>query len=1855
MRLTAPCICRSLLALSCLSWIRGDPEEVNLLEWGDDYGPCTATLTPKEPCRQGQHGSTCPYLFSLPPLTVHLPQQLRELEKIMQDLETLKDSVDELRKMCGDCRPSEKECRKQRERGHEGEDDMSWINQTPPAINMDVQQRHGTDIGKLGNTEGDGDTQRQIDWNEKNRKAERETDKRKEKEMPVTKEPEHYERTQKEGTKEDDKLEQTELSPSEKIVIIGDAVEGNAAEQNSRERKTNKYTQNPEEGLNQDQKDLFEKETETNKTSNIKPLTNTDKDGLYLRQNEKEKLSLIKVSDRKKMSEDLGGHTDQELEKRKEIERSLNLMENNKKPKQTESIGHAGRKEKTVIRNEKVEEGGREEGMEIKQLKADGQQGDRDENKRKGFASVIPTPDSTAKIRVDSSDSDKIINFTSSFPSPLLHSLSSDKITDVSHERITTSGPTQRSHVAAAGISEPLKPDKVPVVDVPTKSIVGGPTQQISGAKAGQNTSAKVKPEAGLQGHNTSTATSRASSESSDVTTLPRAGDRSRWMAKKNISSTTKASMKPLPARVLKQKVQKKPEADQKLKNAKNERRVSRPPFPDKKLNYDQKPKPSNHKPNANQTKGANFSKTIQNRKHKEETPADSVDQNDPPAQRIKTHTVNDTQESNQRPRSTNSTNLDENSRLSHVRKSTISQNSELGRNQFYPAKIKPSGKQRPEIKTQIHQPLEKAHDHTPVQDHELHKESTSKEDLLLGEILIPEQSDQKSQSPRQIPVVDLTKKKTQDPISKEDSNLGEKNIPNQGQTLVNQTIKIGKNHPSDSIKKPDQSFSSPSSFHQYMSPKIQVIPTDEQNTTLDQVRQPIQKIPKPLQDPITKPLEVLGELLPFMPTSDKDSDEIHGKENIPQNISERLKIKSSPSFPKAKPKSATETSSKAVKNLTSHDFGFLQEMTPGEKTRHDKANTSPDQATKIRQNIPNLQPYLVTKPSENIEYNHESEPVSKKKNNPAPDHMSAPSEKRRQPYQTLPVPKSMGKSDENIIFQPRSEEDSTRKIAMITPDLEKIPRPTKNSESFKESNRSLALSKFDEELPPEEESPHIGANTLTDQMINSSKKEPILDHEVTEPSENVEEPTSTEDSISEKKPTPDKESQTLTNQRLNSRKKVPIMDLKPITEPGENVGEGTTFNDDSISEEKATSHKESQQVQKPPQMSFPEARQEVDGHLTIKTMSDKDSTPEERTVTDQINTPPDQKSPPKQSILNLNGTLPIGSDVNLLVGTTSNQGLMIGRPTADKLPEQKLEIGSNKNPKIKLNSGQLIKSHPRTPKLVTDLRRKSTVGRKTDQPPQTNHRPETPRIDPNPNPLPDEISIGESSKTTKQKLPLHLHLSTSRPTFEPGTPSVPKPKLQEESHLKSKTNIDLPLISRTNTDSIPNAQTKAPPLFSSERLISKETHSPKDAEFEHSMKKIIHKKEDDPKTLSDDFTTSMNSWSMSDLKPITSSPLSQNPTTPSPNNGVFPEVIPSIVPRSITLNRMLKPTSNIPTNTIHKEKDEVSTLTGPSPSLKTTSTLSSDFRSITPATSGLRLPAAESSTPSARELRVKINQVAAFLNNGPKGRPPVRHPQAPPEDIPGDSRPDKTQLSTLTTPTVSSVITDCSGHLLMGHTHSGVYQVSPTPRSSTFRVFCDMELEGGGWTVLQRRQDGTVSFNRSWAEYRSGFGELDHGEFWLGNDLIHLLTRDRVMILRVELEDFEGVSEYAQYKPFRVASERLHYRLTVGAYSGTAGNALRFNQKYEHNNRAFTTPDRDHDRYPSGNCGAYYSSGWWFDACMAANLNGRYYKGSYKGVRDGIYWGTWPNISTEYYPTNDRQSFKKVRMLIRPRGFVPP
>lgn len=117
------------------------------------------------------------------------------------------------------------------------------------------------------------------------------------------------------------------------------------------------------------------------------------------------------------------------------------------------------------------------------------------------------------------------------------------------------------------------------------------------------------------------------------------------------------------------------------------------------------------------------------------------------------------------------------------------------------------------------------------------------------------------------------------------------------------------------------------------------------------------------------------------------------------------------------------------------------------------------------------------------------------------------------------------------------------------------------------------------------------------------------------------------------------------------------------------------------------------------------------------------------------------------------------------------------------------------------------------------------------------------------------------------------------------------------------------------------------------------------------------------------------------------------------------------------------------------------------------------------------------------------------------------------------------------------------------GFRKDGIYLINPDNNGS-FLVFCDQTTNGGGWVVFQKRFNGSQDFNRTWPEYKNGFGNLN-GEFWLGNDNIHRLTHRHQQLL-IELKDFDSFTAHAQYESFSVDSEKDWYTLHLESYSGT-------------------------------------------------------------------------------------------------------
>ena len=195
------------------------------------------------------------------------------------------------------------------------------------------------------------------------------------------------------------------------------------------------------------------------------------------------------------------------------------------------------------------------------------------------------------------------------------------------------------------------------------------------------------------------------------------------------------------------------------------------------------------------------------------------------------------------------------------------------------------------------------------------------------------------------------------------------------------------------------------------------------------------------------------------------------------------------------------------------------------------------------------------------------------------------------------------------------------------------------------------------------------------------------------------------------------------------------------------------------------------------------------------------------------------------------------------------------------------------------------------------------------------------------------------------------------------------------------------------------------------------------------------------------------------------------------------------------------------------------------------------------------------------------------------------------------------------------------------GFKTNGIYTIRLPKTKQKLRVYCDQETDGGGWLVLQRRQDGSEDFYRSWTDYQRGFGTIQ-AEFWLGNDILHELTTS-AQELRVDLMDFDGNTAYAKYSTFAVGSSSDNYVLSVMGYSGSAGDGMS-----PDNGTRFSTEDS------GSSCAKNYKGPWWHKMCHYANLNGLYFHTA-KLDASSFSW---------YYWKNQYQALKKSEMKIRPK-----
>ncbi|XP_070688045.1 angiopoietin-related protein 4-like [Pempheris klunzingeri] len=217
-----------------------------------------------------------------------------------------------------------------------------------------------------------------------------------------------------------------------------------------------------------------------------------------------------------------------------------------------------------------------------------------------------------------------------------------------------------------------------------------------------------------------------------------------------------------------------------------------------------------------------------------------------------------------------------------------------------------------------------------------------------------------------------------------------------------------------------------------------------------------------------------------------------------------------------------------------------------------------------------------------------------------------------------------------------------------------------------------------------------------------------------------------------------------------------------------------------------------------------------------------------------------------------------------------------------------------------------------------------------------------------------------------------------------------------------------------------------------------------------------------------------------------------------------------------------------------------------------------------------------------------------------------------------------------------SGLASDCHDLFVRGQRASGVYTIRPES-SQPLNVLCEMTSEGG-WTVIQKRLDGSQSFNQLWESYKRGFGSLN-GDFWLGLENIHSLSKQGQYVLQVELSDWTGQQLPPTRYRFQLDGEEKKFSLHLQQESSSEVQQTVMTTGAS--GVPFSTADRDNDLASDINCAQLLSGGWWFSSCGESNLNGRFPRRpsllrQQQSRRQGMFWAS----------TNGKKNSVKTSLL---------
>ncbi|VDK64413.1 unnamed protein product [Onchocerca ochengi] len=199
----------------------------------------------------------------------------------------------------------------------------------------------------------------------------------------------------------------------------------------------------------------------------------------------------------------------------------------------------------------------------------------------------------------------------------------------------------------------------------------------------------------------------------------------------------------------------------------------------------------------------------------------------------------------------------------------------------------------------------------------------------------------------------------------------------------------------------------------------------------------------------------------------------------------------------------------------------------------------------------------------------------------------------------------------------------------------------------------------------------------------------------------------------------------------------------------------------------------------------------------------------------------------------------------------------------------------------------------------------------------------------------------------------------------------------------------------------------------------------------------------------------------------------------------------------------------------------------------------------------------------------------------------------------------------------------------------SGLFQLNDwscsKPELCPFMAHCEMNLFGGGWTIIMQRFNTSLSFDKDILEYENGFN-LDDSNFWIGLERMYRLTNrpqcTNELLLRL-LTASNGRIITIRYSHFIVYEKSLDYRLNIGSITYRNGMDTA-NELAQSQLCPFITSSEKE---------CVGGGGWWRKGCQQ------------KGVLTATNkaQGTYPGLNW------NGKRLSAVQMLIRPRGYIPP